>query len=136
MRVPPVIGERWQVWAEDLRKYLGKAQSQLASKEDGASAREDGILLWDRVNQEPVVSVSGAWVPLGGGGGLSDGSYGDIDVSGSGTVMTIAATLDEIPAPVASVEFDQQQALQFVIENRTSDPGSPVAGQLWIRTDL
>ncbi len=72
----------------------------------------------------------------GGGGGLSDGSYGDIAVSGSGTVMTIVATLDEIPAPVASVEFDQQQALQFVIENRTSDPGSPVAGQLWLRTDL
>lgn len=45
-------------------------------------------------------------------------------------------TLDAVPAPVASVDFVQQQALQFVIENRTSDPGSPVAGQLWLRTDL
>jgi len=45
-------------------------------------------------------------------------------------------TLDAVPAPVASVDFVQQQALQFVIENRTSDPGSPVPGQLWLRTDL
>lgn len=50
--------------------------------------------------------------------------------------MPATTTLDAIPAPVASVEFDQQQALQFVIENRTSDPVSPVPGQLWLRTDL
>jgi hypothetical protein len=24
----------------------------------------------------------------------------------------------------------------FIVENRTSDPGSPVTGQIWIRTDL
>jgi hypothetical protein len=61
MRVPPVIGERWQVWAEDLRRYLGKAGSQLAAKEDGISASEDGVILWDRVNLYPVVSVGGAF---------------------------------------------------------------------------
>ncbi len=75
MRVPPVIGEKWQVWAEDLRKYLGKSHSQLAAKEDGVSAREDGIILWDRVNQEPVVSVSGAWVSIGGSGGGGSGTF-------------------------------------------------------------
>lgn len=61
MRVPPVIGEKWQVWAEDLRKFLGKAQSQLAAKEGDVSASEDGVLLWDRANAYPVVSVSGAF---------------------------------------------------------------------------
>jgi len=44
--------------------------------------------------------------------------------------------LHELGDPAASVEFAQQQALQFVVENRTSDPGSPVSGQLWLRTDL
>ncbi len=44
--------------------------------------------------------------------------------------------LHELGEPTASVEFAQQQALQFVIENRTSDPVSPVTGQLWLRTDL
>jgi len=36
----------------------------------------------------------------------------------------------------ASLEFNQNQALQFVIENRTSDPGAPVSGQMWLRTDI
>lgn len=47
-----------------------------------------------------------------------------------------AYTLDTFANPVASMDFAQQQTLQFVIENRTSDPGSPVSGQLWLRTDL
>lgn len=33
-------------------------------------------------------------------------------------------------------DFKQHQAKQLVIENRTSDPGSPVAGQIWFRTDV
>ena len=40
--------------------------------------------------------------------------------------------LHELGEPTASVEFAQQQALQFVIENRTIDPVSPVSGQLWL----
>jgi hypothetical protein len=34
------------------------------------------------------------------------------------------------------LEFNQHQALQFVIQNLTSDPSSPVDGQIWLRTDL
>ena len=45
-------------------------------------------------------------------------------------------TLDAISTPVASVNFNGQQATSFVIENRTSDPGSPTTGQIWLRTDL
>jgi hypothetical protein len=61
VKSPPVIGERWQVWAEDLRRYLAKALSQLASKEATSSATEDGIILWDRVNGYPVVSKGGVF---------------------------------------------------------------------------
>lgn len=38
--------------------------------------------------------------------------------------------------PNANQDFQKNQALQFVVENRTSDPTSPVAGQMWLRTDL
>lgn len=61
MRVPPVIGEKWQIWAEDLRRYLARAQSQLSAKETTASANEDGIILWDRANGYPVVSKDGVF---------------------------------------------------------------------------
>lgn len=47
-----------------------------------------------------------------------------------------AYTLDVFANPVAVMDFNQQQTLQFVLENRTSDPASPVSGQIWLRTDL
>ena len=108
-----------------------------------------------RDNSE-VRSLIRRFAPAGGGGGVTDGDKGDIMVSGGGTVWVVDAgavdyadlsgvpatfppaahTLDAHGNPVASVQFAQQQALQFVIENRTSDPGSPVTGQIWLRTDL
>ena len=44
--------------------------------------------------------------------------------------------LDQMAAPSASVSFADQQATSFRIENRTSDPGTPTTGQIWLRTDL
>jgi len=44
--------------------------------------------------------------------------------------------LSSLLPPVASVDFNSQQATNFRIENRTSDPASPTVGQLWLRTDL
>jgi hypothetical protein len=63
------------------------------------------------------------------------------DLAAKQDAATLAATvqaytLDTFADPVASVDFAQEQALQFVIENRTSDPGAPVTGEIWIRTDL
>jgi hypothetical protein len=67
-------------------------------------------------------------VPASGGGTTNylraDGSW------------TTVPTLDAIPDPVASVDFAQQQALRFRIENRTSDPAAPAVGEVWLRTDL
>lgn len=53
-----------------------------------------------------------------------------------GVTTPAAHSLDSHTPAAASIEFAQQQALQFVIENRTSDPGAPVAGQVWLRVDL
>lgn len=44
--------------------------------------------------------------------------------------------LDQMAAPSASVNFAGQQVLSFRLENRTSDPGSPTTGQIWLRTDI
>ena len=36
----------------------------------------------------------------------------------------------------ANLNFAQYQGISLVLENRTSDPSSPVVGQIWFRTDL
>lgn len=61
---------------------------------------------------------------------------GAITASAGSNTTAYAGTLDTVPAPVAAVNFNGQQATTFLIENRTSDPGSPSTGQLWLRTDL
>lgn len=35
-----------------------------------------------------------------------------------------------------ALDFNQNEAKEMVVENRTSDPSSPAEGQLWVRTDL
>jgi len=44
--------------------------------------------------------------------------------------------LNEFGNPTGSIEFNQQQGLQFRLENRTSDPVSSAVGEIWLRTDL
>lgn len=97
MRIPPIIGDRWQVWAEDLRRYLAKAQSQLSALESTSSANEDGIILWDRVNGYPVVSKNGEWrqIVLADGYAIF-GQDADITAASPNTAYKIA--LDNIAA--------------------------------------
>lgn len=61
--VPPITADLRQ-WAENIRRYLGRALDQLAAKDASASASDDGVLLWDRENGYPVVSYDGEWRQL------------------------------------------------------------------------
>lgn len=69
---------------------------------------------------------------------LSSLSTGLVKVTtGTGALSTATAGSDYLVTPLtADLDFAQYEALQFVIENRTSDPVAPVNGQLWLRTDL
>jgi hypothetical protein len=71
MRVVPPITVDLAAWAENLRRYLGRALNQLDAKDASVSAAEDGVLLWDRVNGYPVVSKNGEWRQIV----LEDGQY-------------------------------------------------------------
>ncbi|MBA7670831.1 hypothetical protein ES703_78978 [subsurface metagenome] len=51
-------------------------------------------------------------------------------------IVQAGVKLNELQNPDGGVGFSQQEALQVVVEKRTSDPGSPVNGQIWLRTDL
>jgi len=71
MRVVPPITLDLSAWAENMRRYLGKALNQLDAKDASVSAAEDGVLLWDRINGYPVVSKDGEWRQIV----LEDGQY-------------------------------------------------------------
>lgn len=69
MRVVPPFTEDARSWAENIRRFLGKALNQLDAKDQYSSAAEDGGILFDREKKYPVVSVDGEWrqVVLEGG---------------------------------------------------------------------
>ena len=77
MRIVPPFTQDAKTFAENLRRYLGKALNQLDAKDQYSSAAEDGVILWDREKGYPVVSKNGEWRQIV----LEDGHY-------DGTVST------------------------------------------------
>lgn len=113
MRVPPVIGSEWKVWAEEIRRYLGRAISQLAAKEASSSAKEDGVILWDRANGYPVVSKGGEFRQIV----LADGyaifsQDADITAAAANTAYKIA--LDNISSQGITLTGSPLTEITFV----------------------
>ena len=68
--------------------------------------------------------------------GTTEEEVGHADLVSGGATGLHKHKLNNSDAPDGSVNFNKQQATSLVIENRTSDPGTPVDGQVWLRTDL
>ena len=68
---PKPIGDSWLNYAQRLSAYLVQVRSQLRHKGTGESAAEDGVLLWDPVRTDPVISVNGEYVHI-----VLEGGYG------------------------------------------------------------
>ena len=103
MRIVPPFTTDIQAWAENIRRFLGKALNQLDAKDQYSSAAEDGVLLFDRVNKYPVVSKNGAFVQVV----LEDGHasfYRTTDVTAAATNTAYAITYD---APSGNVGIDR-----------------------------
>jgi hypothetical protein len=58
--IPPYTNDP-KTWAESIRRYLASTMDQLAARDPSAAASENGVLLWDRDNKYPVVSLDGEW---------------------------------------------------------------------------
>lgn len=58
------------------------------------------------------------------------------DLTGGGETILHKHKLNACDVPDGAVDFNGQQATSLVVENRTDDPGTPVDGQIWLRTDL
>jgi len=103
MRIVPPFTTDIQAWAENIRRFLGKALNQLDAKDQYSSAAEDGVLLFDRVNKYPVVSKDGAFVQII----LEDGHasfYRTTDVTAAAADTAYAITYD---APSGNVGIDR-----------------------------
>lgn len=61
---PPIVGPNLSVWARQVSAYLQRVRTALQFKTTGESAAENGILLWDDTLLAPVVSKSGAFLPI------------------------------------------------------------------------
>ena len=87
---PPPLGDTWTTWGERLNTYLQRFMNRLQFLSDGDSASDDGIMMWDRSGEYPVVSKNGEWRQIV----LADG-YGflynntDITASASNTAEAI-----------------------------------------------
>lgn len=60
MNLPPV-GPDIGAWASEMRRVLSRQWSRLVYKATGATASDDGVILWDASGGYPVVSKSGEW---------------------------------------------------------------------------
>ena len=103
MRIVPPFTPDIQAWAENIRKFLGKALNQLDAKDQYSSASEDGVILWDRTNKYPVVSKDGEFVQII----LEDGHasfYRTTDVTAAAADTAYAITYD---APSGNVGIDR-----------------------------
>jgi hypothetical protein len=63
--IPPPPFGTLQQWGEKLNSYLQRVRDKLGFKDTDSRATQDGILLWDPVTQQVVVSHNGEWQGLG-----------------------------------------------------------------------
>ena len=105
---PPPHGQTWSVWGERLNAWIVRTKDRLRQLTAGESASDDGILMWDRENEYPVVSKNGEWrqIVLGDGNGFlyinsdvtaaaSDTAYALEFTIGTGTGLTLGTSPNE-----------------------------------------
>ena len=61
----PVVGSDLKLWANDMRRYLGRQLDRLSWRVSGQTASENGLILWDEAAGYPVVSLDGGWKMVG-----------------------------------------------------------------------
>jgi hypothetical protein len=141
VRVPPVIGNQWQVWAEDLRRYLARAQSQLSARESSSSATEDGVILWDRVNGYPVVSKAGVFRQIVLADGYASFSQ-DTNITAAAPNTAYKVALDNLAAqgitltgsPLTEITFVEGGLYSIAFTAQiSSTSGSTVNFRFWPR---
>ncbi|QLG29983.1 hypothetical protein HUG10_20465 (plasmid) [Halorarum halophilum] len=94
----------------------------------GVTASQVGVVA--AVNAESVLTVD-----IDGDADTLDGSHASAFATAGHNHDSEYVDLNgDIMA--GTLNMDQNETTNFVLENRTSDPASPVEGQMWVRSDL
>ena len=141
MRTVPPITPDLRQWAENVRRFLGRALDQLGFKDASASASENGVLLWDNASGYPVVSKDGVWRQIV----LADG-YAflgqDNDVTAAAANTAYAITYDTPPmasgislgTPASRIVFAESGTYLLAFSAQiTSTSSSTVEFRFWPR---
>ena len=140
-RILPPVTVDVRLWAENMRRYLGRALDQLGFKDASASASENGVLLWDNASGYPVVSKDGVWRQIV----LADG-YAflgqDNDVTAAAANTAYAITYDTPPmasgislgTPASRIVFAEGGTYLLAFSAQiTSTSSSTVEFRFWPR---
>jgi hypothetical protein len=138
-RILPPITENINQWAENMRRYLGRALDQLGFKETYSSASENGVLLWDNVNGYPVVSKNGEWRQIVLANGVAHLEItSDVTAASANTAYPLTFTIMAgsvgvtLGTPASRVVFTEGGAytLSFTAQTHSSS-GSTVNFWFW-----
>jgi len=59
--VLPPVGPQWNIWARQITTFLQRNLNRLQTLRASDNTSEDGIIMWDSVNEYPVVAKGGEW---------------------------------------------------------------------------
>ena len=140
--IPPV-GTNIFAWAEDLRRWLQRSISQLVYKSASAKASQDGIIMWDDINEYPVVSKGGEFRQIV----LADG-YAflgqDADITAAAANTAYAITYDapamadgiSLGTPASRIVFEEGGTYLLAFSAQiTSTSSSTVDFRFWPRVN-
>lgn len=140
VRLPPV-GPDIRTWAQDVRAAIARGWDALSFLLPGATAAQDGLMLWDAGGGYPVVSKDGEWWQLV----LADGyaSLGVVtDVTAAAADTAYPITWSTPASPPSGITVDGAEltfteggvyAISFTAQIQSSS-GSTV--NFWFWPDL
>ena len=104
---PPVIGTSLNEWGRQLNVFLQRNLGRIFFKTDDDNPSEDGILLWDREHNYPVVSYDGEFRQL-----VMEG--GHISLIASSSITAAAANT------AYSITFDAPTGNKYIDRDATN----------------
>ena len=111
IRIPLPIGDDWKTWSRQLAAFLSQSIPNLIHKTPNDNPSQNGTLLWDDVNQYPVVSKNGEWRQIV----LEDGHYnGAVSTSQTAASSNTAYALIYAASTSSGVSNDATNASRLV----------------------